>query len=280
MDIYGILGHPTGHSLSPILHNAAFRALGIHARFEIFDVAPSRLPAFFKRMRRAPIHGLAVSLPYKERVLEYLDSFDSSTQKIGAVNTVYNENGVLRGFNTDFSGAISALTKACSATALHELRGKTVVVIGAGGAARAIVYGLQQEGAEVIILNRTQSKADTLARDFGCQSGELSTLFQWQPNILINATSVGMEPNIESISCDPHYFRVAPRHLLVFDIVYRPRITQFLRLAQEAGLSILTGDSMLLHQGAVQFKIWTGKSAPISVMKKTLDEALCGLGAK
>lgn len=269
-DLYGILAYPASHSFSPRLHNAWFKEFGIDAKYDFFEIPPLELSAFIQRVRNEPIRGLSVSLPYKESILKYLDEVDSTARDIGAVNTVLNENGILKGYNTDVDGAMDSLEK------ITPVSGKNVVVLGAGGAARAIVYGLKKKHAKITILNRTQKKAEKLAHEFSCDFAPLNRLESLEVDILIQTTNVGMSVGKKQSSLSKHvsknnssdclidssYFKHAPRHLVVFDIIYTPRETKFIREALKAGLKVVTGDQMFLRQAMRQFEIWTRRKAP------------------
>ncbi|MBI2464473.1 shikimate dehydrogenase [Candidatus Peregrinibacteria bacterium] len=260
-DIYGILAYPASHSLSPLLQNAAFEMLDIDAKYDFFEIPPAELSAFMQRVRNEPIRGLSVSLPYKESILKYLDEVDSTARDIGAVNTILNENGILKGYNTDTDAAIESLEE------ITPVSGKHIVVLGAGGAARAIVYGLTKKHAKVTILNRTQEKAQKLAEAFFCDFGRLDQLKNLKADILIQTTNVGM--NFDCV-IDSFYFKQAPRHLVVFDIIYAPRETKLIQEAVKAGLKVVTGDRMFLRQAMRQFEIWTKQKAPFHIMERLM----------
>lgn len=256
---YGILAYPAGHSLSPVMHNSAFKATGIDATYEVFEVEPLEFDAFMKGLRDSGISGLSVSLPYKEEVMKYLDEISDECRKIGACNTILVRDGKLVGFNTDYIGAVKALTEK-----VGNLRGKKVILLGAGGAARAILYGIREAGAECVVLNRTVERGEELAKEFGALYGNLDDVSKYSDyDVLINATSA----LVSGEKCDG--FRG-----VVFDIVYKPLITPLLKYAQKHGCEIITGDKMLLYQAFEQFKIFTREEAPEEVMKKALEERL------
>jgi shikimate dehydrogenase len=270
---YGILAYPAKHSLSPVIHNAAFKALGIDAGYYFFEIPESGIVEFLTRVKNEPIDGLSVSLPYKEWILKLLDSVDEHAERIGAVNTVENKDGVLYGYNSDYIGAVKALNEV-----VDDLSGKRVAVFGAGGAARAVVYGLIGAGAEVFVFNRTKTRAEIIARDFGCESGSLKDMLNkdFKADILVQASSIWtINPEIsdyEVLEIFPEEF--VDRFSVVMDVAYSPLITPLLEIAQRLGKKIVTGDRMLLHQAVVQFEIWTGVKAPIEEMEKSLLESL------
>ncbi|MBL4695065.1 shikimate dehydrogenase [Candidatus Gracilibacteria bacterium] len=260
MKNYGILAHPAGHSLSPVMHNAAFRELGIDAQYRAFDIPENEFADFMQRVASEPISGLSVSLPYKEVIIDQLHEVSEDARTIGAVNTVLNKGGHLYGYNTDHLGALAAL---------GGVSGLKVVVLGAGGAARAIVYGLVQAGAEVFVVARNEEKAAALASEFGCSVGD----FSMSADVLIQATSIWtVKPDavLEDL-CGAEFVEGFDK---VMDIVYKPLMTPLLVAAEAAGKEIITGEKMLLYQAVEQFKIWTDQEAPVEVMREALTNAL------
>ncbi len=260
--IFGIIAHPVEHSLSPLIHNAGYKALHIPAEYKAFDVPKEKLDIFFEKVKERKI-GLSVTIPHKETVHKYCGEVSVAAQRIGAVNTIYWREGKMIGHNTDFMGIRKPLQKEV------DLENKNVVIFGAGGAARAGVYGCVLAGAKVIILNRTVEKAKKLAKEFSCEFGSLADYDKEKTDVIIQTTSVGMMTN-ESL-LEEKDFREGQ---VVFDIVYRPRKTKFLENAEKAGAKIITGDKMFLVQAYEQFKLFTGKDAPQELMEKVLDEAL------
>ncbi len=261
--LYGIIGRPVGHSLSPAMHNAAFEHLGINAVYLAFETdSPERAMV---AVRTLGIRGLSVTVPNKETVMDFLDETDETARQIGAVNTVKNLDGRLYGINTDWIGAVEALK------AETGIRGRTAVVLGAGGSARAVAFGLAREGARVHIANRTVEKARKLAREFGCTFSGLRDLPQVEGAILVNTTSVGMG-SLAGISPVPE--EELDGFSLVMDIVYGREQTRLLKDAESRGCRIIRGTEMLLYQAASQFEFWTGRQAPVEVMKKALMDAM------
>jgi shikimate dehydrogenase len=259
----GIVLHPAGHTRSPLMHNAAYRALGIDATYLAFDVRPSGLAAAMAGIRELGLRQVAVSIPHKLEVMQYLDEIDEGALKIGAVNTVTSRDGRLVGSNTDWIGATRAIERATS------LDGKRCVVLGAGGAARAVVFGLLERGASVHVLNRTVERAETLAKELSAEgAGPMSALGDLSHDILVNTTSVGMRSDLSPV----------PQNALrsdsvVMDIVYDPETTQLLSDAGRVGATTVAGKWMLVYQAAEQFEIWTGKKAPIDVLEAAFDSA-------
>ena len=259
----GIILHPAGHTRSPAMHNAAFRALGVDAVYTAFDVAPSSLGDALAGARALGIRQLAVSLPHKEAVMDHLDEVDETARRIGAVNTVTLHGNRLVGTNTDWLGAVHALESE------RPLRGASAVVLGAGGTARAVVFGLRQRGATVRVLNRTSAKARNLADDLGADDwGDLGALDERPFDVLVNTTSVGL--GTEESPIPP--LRSAAQ-ALVMDAVYQPERTRLLRDAEEAGARTVGGKWMLVHQAAQQILAWTGQEAPLEILAEAFDRA-------
>ncbi|MEE3327891.1 MAG: shikimate dehydrogenase [Myxococcota bacterium] len=261
--VCGILLHPAGHTRSPAMHNAAYRACGLKAVYHAFDVKPERLGSAIEDARAQGLRQLAVSIPHKEAIMEHLDRVDETALAIGACNTVTREGEALVGQNTDWTGALKALRQEV------DPRGLRAVVLGAGGAARAVIYGLLKAGSEVSILNRTETRASELAGQLGAHgSGRLDELGDLQPEIIINTTSVGLRSENSPVSIES-----IPASSVVMDAVYDPEKTRLLRDAEQRGARTLGGKWMLIHQAAEQFSLWTGLDAPIQVMGQAFDRA-------
>lgn len=271
---YGILAHPAKHSLSAVMQNSAFKALGIDAQYRLFDIPENKLPDFMEQVKNEPILGLSVSLPYKQTIMDYMDEIYDDVRKIGAVNTVVNQGGFLHGYNVDFIGSNQALEEVCG-----DLNGKCIAILGAGGAARAICYGLLKEGAKVSVYNLDVRIAENLAREFSemfdveVKYGNLKEAGGTDGDILVQATSIWMtapDSKLEDLISED-----SVRHFdTVMDIVYVPLITPLIEAAKKLGKKIITGDKMLLYQGVEQFKLWTGENAPLSVMRSALEKIL------
>jgi shikimate dehydrogenase len=261
--LYGIIGNPVRHSLSPIIHNGAFRRMGLNAVYLAFEV--NDLQETISGLRELRLRGVSVTLPFKTQILPYLDKIEGVASKIRAVNTILNEGGRMIGHNTDWYGALQALeTKV-------DLKGKRVILLGAGGAARAIGFGLKEKGCQVIIFNRSQNRAEVLAEELGCVHHPLSCFGEMDGDILVNATSVGMYP-LDAESPIPK--EILKEGMVVMDIVYRPLRTRLLREAEQQGCITIDGLEMLAHQGAAQLEIWTGKKPDISEIKNDLRRVL------
>ncbi len=259
----GIVLHPAGHTRSPAMHNAAFRALGIDAVYLCFDVPPEALAAGVAGMRALGIRQLAVSLPHKQAVLAHLDEIDATARRIGAVNTVTLREGRLVGSNTDWLGAVRALEHE---TKLADAR---AVVLGAGGSARAVVFGLLERGSRVTVLNRTRERASALAGELGAQAaGGLDALSTTPHDVLVNTTTVGLRGDASPVDAAA----ISPE-AVVMDAVYDPEQTRLLRDAAERGARTVSGKWMLVHQAAEQIALWTGRRADLEVLAEAFDEA-------
>jgi 3-dehydroquinate dehydratase/shikimate dehydrogenase len=260
--VYGVVGDPISHSLSPAIMNAALRRENVNGVFLALNA--KSLKDLLACVKEIPIHGLSVTMPYKEAILPYLDNTDPHTSKIGACNTVVrSQEGKLYGFNTDTSGVVRPLEQRMP---LSDAR---VLVIGAGGAARAAVFGLKERGAQVFIMNRSAAAAQKLARQAKARTIKRPDLKKLDFDVIINATPVGMGNTRESpLNADEIKAKI------VFDMVYDPAETRLLQLAKERGAEIIPGAEMFVHQAARQFEIWTGKPAPREDMLRIVNLAL------
>jgi len=261
--VYGVAGDPVSQSLSPAIMNAAFRRENVNAVY--LALHANTLKDLLNCVRQIPIHGISVTMPYKESILAHLDNTDSHTAKIGACNTVVRaQDGKLYGFNTDASGVLRPLERR-----LSTLEDARILVLGAGGAARAAVYGLKERGAEVYVLNRSVAAGQKLARSARARSVKRADLKKLAFDVIINATPVGMgntkETPLQEKEINARY---------VFDMVYDPGETKLLKLAKERGAQVIPGVEMFIHQAARQFEIWTGKPAPWDEMLRVVLLAL------
>ncbi len=278
LKLFALIGDPVGQSLSPAMHNAAFRALGLNCAYITLRVPKPTLANAIAGVRALGIAGLNVTIPHKISIISLLDELDESANLVGAVNTVKNNRGKLIGFNTDGEGALRALEEK-----IGSVKGEEVVLLGAGGAARAIAFSLARAGARLTIANRTVPRAQALAsaveqklstnvKVASLNRAELTKALK-NVDVLINATSVGMHPKIDKTLVRANMMR---RGLVVYDIVYKPLRTKLLREARRAGGKTIDGLGMLVHQGALAFEIWTGKRAPIKIMKAAAKRELRG----
>ncbi|VVB84610.1 Shikimate dehydrogenase (NADP(+)) [uncultured archaeon] len=270
MKLFGVLGNPVSHSLSPVMHNAAFKALGMDCEYHAFRVSTENLEKALNGASALGFGGLNLTIPLKEKALDIVKPTELAKQ-IGAVNTVDFKAGMV-GHNTDGIGAKMALSHAGIV-----IRGKNVLLLGAGGAARAIAFQLAKDGANVTIANRAIERAEVLARDVikvgKANASGFDGLYELINNsdILINSTSVGMHPKISETLVTSDMMH---KDLAVFDIVYNPQNTMLLREAKKAGATTIDGVMMLVFQGAEAFRIWTGKTPPVDVMEKAVREKL------
>jgi shikimate dehydrogenase len=268
--VCAIIGDPVEHSLSPVMHNAAFKELELNLVYVAFAVTRSELKEAISGAKIFGFRGLNVTMPHKNAVIKYLDETDSMAKSIGAVNTILNDRGRFVGFNTDGVGALRALKENGVSS-----EGKKLLLLGAGGAGKAIAFQATQEVEELVIVNRTLEKAEKLAetlrkkfdkkvRGRAYSSAVLKEEMK-DTDVLVNATSVGMHPDVHE--------SLVPKSLLkpdlcVMDIIYSPLKTKLVKDAEAAGAKVVSGLDMLIYQGAIAFEIWTNKSAPVEVMKR------------
>jgi shikimate dehydrogenase len=274
--VCGIIGDPIEHTMSPVMQNAAFGKLGLDYVYLAFHVRQEELDKAVAGMRALNIRGLNVTIPHKVTIIPFLDKLDPLAEKIGAINTIVNEDGVLTGYNTDATGFLQALLERGI-----KPKEKKVIILGAGGAARAISFILAGRGASMVIMNRHSARAEDLARRIAqFFPEEVKTLALNEENlkmalanadILINTTSAGMVPDVDET---PVPAELLKKGLIVFDIVYNPVKTRLLREAETAGAQTMNGLDMLVWQGALAFEKWTGRKAPLEVMKREAIKAL------
>ncbi|MBF0378625.1 MAG: shikimate dehydrogenase [Desulfamplus sp.] len=285
--IYCIFGKPVSHSMSPLIHNMLFNKFSIDAVYLAFEI--DDIKHGVDAIRNLGIKGASITIPFKEAIIAHLDEIDETARQIGAVNTVINNDGYLWGCNTDCAGAVEPLKEALSGSSLAlpeglsalskgSLDGKNVYIIGAGGAARAVAFGIKKEGGNITIVNRSQDKGEQLALQV---NGKYLSLLEFNQqasadsmsnhlkhiDIIINTTSVGMTPNIDQSPVSPQIFH---KNITVMDIVYNPLKTKLLRDAENAGAKIVDGLSMFIHQGAAQFELFTGIKPPRQIMRDTV----------
>ncbi|MBN2139992.1 MAG: shikimate dehydrogenase [Desulfovibrionaceae bacterium] len=267
-DSYGIIGHPLGHSLSPVLHNWGFRENGLDAVYEAWPVRPFELAGFMDRVRRTPILGLSVTIPHKRAVMALLDGLGPRAEAVGAVNTIFWRRDELLGENTDVLGIAGPLRGL-------GLKVGTALVLGAGGAARAAVAGLRELGAKrILVANRTRSRAEALARDLGAEAVDWEHRAGLGAGLIINATPLGLAGDMENLSPWPDDAPLAGA--VVFDLVYNPLRTRLLARAEAQGCMTVSGLEMFVHQGLAQFEIWTGRRLDPDAAKALLLRALGG----
>lgn len=260
--VYGVVGDPVAHSLSPAIMNAALRRENVNGVYVALHA--KKLSDLLACVRDIPIHGLSVTMPYKEAILKHLDNTDAHTTKVGACNTVVRaQDGKLYGFNTDTTGVVRPLEQRI---ALAEAR---ILVLGAGGAARAAVFGLKERGAEVYVLNRSVAAGQKLARQARARTAKRQDLKKLSFDVIINATPVGMGNTRESPLNENEI-----NAKYIFDMVYDPAETRLIQMAQARGAEVVPGIEMFVHQAARQFEIWTGKPAPWDEMLRVVTTEL------
>lgn len=277
LKVYGLFGFPLGHTFSPVMHNRAFRLLGLNAVYLAFELAPRHLRDVFRKKRRLLLDGFNITIPYKEVVFRYCDRVVGGARCVGAVNTVKVINDRLIGYNTDIDGFLASLKKA-----RYSLRGKRLMLFGAGGAGRAVAHAaLHSKAACVRVVEVNIKRAKVLRRDLSKTKIEvlpykrnlIRSLLK-ETDCLINASGIGLKPK-DPVLLSSRDLKDC-KNLFVYDLVYNPPLTPLLRAARTRNLNTLNGLDMLLFQGAKAFEIWTGKKPPISEMKKALVSALKG----
>jgi 3-dehydroquinate dehydratase/shikimate dehydrogenase len=279
-NIYGVIGDPIGHSKSPLIHNAALRHLGLNAVYVPFRVPPADLLSFLDDIRRLNdsqnfrLRGLSVTIPHKEGILARITDPDEAVREIGAANTMVFDGAKVYGYNTDRWAAIDSLAVATGQGrgASPRFDGLAALVLGAGGAAKAIAHGLQRCGAKVTITGRTRARAEEVASPLGCGVADWDDRHQIAADVLVNCTPLGMSPHVDATPIEPASLR---SEMIVFDTVYNPEITQLLADARERGCRIVTGVEMFIRQAARQFELFTGHEAPVDVMRNALSGKLC-----
>ena len=277
-NVLGVFGYPVRHTLSPLMQNAAIEALGLNYAYLPFEVKPGDIGDAVRGIRSLGIAGVNVTVPHKEAVIPFLDELTDEAEKIGAVNTIENRNGRLIGHNTDSLGYVMSLRE----DAGFEPKNKTIIVIGAGGAAMGIITGLlSNDAGEIVIANRTVEKAEKIKANYTKKNKDGNIRIITAPlsclkdpkilssvDLIINTTSMGLEgmaPDVDFTSTRPQ--------VLISDISYKPAVTKFLKNAQDADRRTIGGLGMLVYQGALSFETWTSHKAPVDVMKKALLKA-------
>lgn len=274
-NLYGILGHPLDHTLSPKMQNAAFESFGISARYLAFDLNPKDFTQIGRNFKESPLSGFNVTVPFKEKIMPYLDQIDETARRTGAVNTVLRKGNRFFGKNTDVGGLLEDLKRL-----RLSLKGKSIVILGAGGASRACLTAFIEAGvSRICVINRNEARASRLVKEFSKFSGKtvitkapMQTPFIREAlqtcDLLVNATSLGLkaqDPTPIPLSAWPK------RRFFVYDLIYNPSQTKLLKEAKKRKLRCSNGLGMLLYQGALAFEIWTGKKAPIAKMRKALE---------
>ncbi len=271
-NIYGIFGNPASHSLSPVIHNTGFQKLNIDSQYFIFE--PDTIKNAISGMRGLKLKGASVTIPFKEDVMNYIDEIDPLAKNIGSVNTLVNNNGIIKGYNTDGYGAYKSL--------INEdviVKESSILVLGNGGSSRAIAFTLLEKGANITICGRNKDKVENLCSDLSKYNKKVSAIIFSDlseellnnMDIIINTTPIGMGKQKELTPLDTSLLNSSH---VVFDIVYSPNETLLLKEASQKGCKVIFGINMLIFQGIQQFEIWTGKKAPYELIKYNLEKAI------
>jgi len=265
-----LIGYPLGHSVSPAMHNAAFKALGLDWEYELEEVALDKLEETVEKLRKGPnVAGFNVTVPYKEKIIPLLDELSRHAKLIGAVNTVVKKNNKLIGYNTDGPGFVESL----KSEAKFEPKGKKAVVLGAGGASRAICSMLNSEGAkQIVIADVVETKAEELAKQVKAKTAKVNSQALQkainEADILVNTTPIGMQPKADQMPLPDNF--IIPANVLVYDLVYNPAKTKLMQKTKQS----CSGLGMLVHQGALAFEKWTGQKPDINIMYQAAEQAL------
>ncbi|WP_019120017.1 shikimate dehydrogenase [Brevibacillus massiliensis] len=274
--LVGLLGHPVGHSQSPLMHNAAFAAQNLEFAYTAFDVAPDDLKDAVAGIRALGLRGVNVTIPHKVAIMPFLDRIDPLARRIGAVNTVVNDQGQLIGYNTDGLGYVRSLVEEMKI----DLHDQAAVLLGAGGAARAVAFTLADQGVKQLkIYNRSREKAEFLAEQLKSIAAvktigpsELKAAVE-AATLLINTTSIGMHPHVDEMPIPAEWLH---ERLIVSDLIYNPLETKLLRHARQAGARTHSGVGMFVYQGALAYELWTGQPAPTELMRESVLKRLEG----
>ncbi|GAC1469734.1 MAG: shikimate dehydrogenase [Isosphaeraceae bacterium] len=275
-EVYGVIGDPIGHSLSPAIHNAAFRHLELNKVLVPFLIPQETLGPSLDALEGFDLRGFSVTIPHKEAIVPLLATSDGAVEKTGSCNTVVIQDGKRVGYNTDYRAALETLEDALGGRTDNEdaspLLDKQVLILGAGGVARAIAFGLARRGANITITNRHDERGTQLAEEVGCRTVNWGQRASTLADILINCTPVGMHPRVDDTPVPPAAFQ--RQNMIAFDTVYHPENTMFLKLARERGATTVSGVEMFVQQAAHQFFLYTGKDAPVDLMREVVRRKL------
>jgi 3-dehydroquinate dehydratase/shikimate dehydrogenase len=275
-EVYAVIGDPIEQSLSPAIHNPSFRKLGLNKVLVPLLIPANDLVGSLKELEWLGIKGMSVTIPHKESIVPLLSRKDGAVERTGSCNTVVVEDGQWVGYNTDYRAAMDALENAFGGTSENEdaspLLDKQVLILGAGGVARSIAFGLQRRGAAITITNRHDERATKLAEEVGGRTVNWGMRASLMPEAVINCTPVGMHPDVDDTPMPPAGFNKP--NMLAFDTVYHPENTMFLKLARDRGCPTVSGVEMFIHQAALQFKLYTGRDAPVDEMRAVLKRKL------
>ena len=271
-ELFGVIADPVAHSYSPLIHNTAFHSQELNARYLPFRVPSDDLHHFMDHCREIGVQGLSITIPHKERSLDYCTQAESSAHGIGAINTmIFNDDDAV-GYNTDYRAAMDCIEEAFKLRKDVEqpMRGMTALVLGAGGVSRAIAWGLKQRGCDVLISSRTLERAEVMATELGCQAIAWDDRHSRQVNLLVNGTPVGMHPDVDA---SPYNAASLTQFMVVFDTVYNPENTLLIKYAKQAKCRLITGVDMFVRQAGYQYKLFTGRDAPLKLMRDTIKQA-------
>lgn len=271
-EVYGVIADPIGHSLSPLIHNAAFQQAKLNKVYVPFRVPREDLARFLDDAPQLDIKGLSVTIPHKEEVVKKLDVADGAVRGIGACNTVVFDGDKRMGYNTDYRAAMASLEHAMGLTAGQEkpLHGKIALVLGAGGVGRAIAYGLLRRGAQVVLADGVAKNAAALAERLECRAVEWAARHSVKADLLFNCTPIGMHPDVDATPFEKHHLRPST---VVFDAVYNPENTLLIKEARGRNCTVVTGVEMFVRQACLQFKLFTGQEGPAQLMRDTIKRA-------
>lgn len=276
-ELYGVIADPVGHSLSPVIHNAAFREADIDAVYVPFRVPSDNLTEFMEDAPKLGLKGISVTIPHKEAIAAHLTKVEPAAKGIAAVNTVIPKDGEVLGYNTDCKAAMDALEAGlrpkgeAPIPGASPLSGKRVLVLGAGGVSRALLYGLQKRGAKTVIASRTKERSDKLAKEFGARAVDWNARHNPDIEVIVNGTPIGMHPNVDESPYNKGHLKPS---VVVFDTVYNPESTLLIKEARDHGCRVVTGVEMFIRQASLQFLLFTGVEPPFEVMRETLKRAI------
>jgi 3-dehydroquinate dehydratase/shikimate dehydrogenase len=271
-EFYGVIADPVAQSLSPLIHNAGFSQLKQNKVYLPFRVSSDQLPSFLADCEELGVKGLSVTIPHKEEILKHISKCDEATQRIGACNTVVFKPEGAFGYNTDYRAAMACIDQVFGGDENNPaLQGRTMLVLGAGGVSRALVYGLRRRGADVVIASRTDERAEQLAAAFQARAISWDNRHTIRPALIVNGTPVGMHPVVNETPFDHRHLI---HDMVVFDTVYNPEQTLLIKQARETGCHTITGIDMFVGQAALQFRLFTGQMAPLELMRQVIRRAI------
>ena len=271
-DVYAVIADPIAHSMSPVVHNAGFRALGMDNVYVPIRVPDEQLEEFMSYCRGFGLKGLSVTIPHKEGILNFVDSTDQAVDHIGAANTVVMDGFEKVAYNTDFAAALDSIYDTLGRGGdVDVLAGRSAIVLGAGGVAKAVVHALKSRNVDVTIASRTMERAEALAKKFKCSPIEWRNRHTGHYDMVINCTPVGMHPHVNETPFDAHHLR---RSMIIFDTVYNPEQTLLIKEARDIHASVITGVDMFVRQAALQFKLFTEAEPPVDTMRDAIRTAI------